>query len=42
MAAKYCDVKPKSRNSEVRIVFIARQRFGKHIATATNTQAMIK
>jgi hypothetical protein len=39
---QYCDMTPESRNSEVRIDFIARQRLGKHIPAATNTQATIE
>jgi hypothetical protein len=34
----YCGKTPESRNSEVRITFIARQRLGKHIVAQTNTQ----
>jgi hypothetical protein len=37
---KHCDM-PESRNSEIRIDFIARQQLGKHIPAATNTQATI-
>jgi hypothetical protein len=35
---QYCDMTPESRDSEVRIDFIARQRLDKHIPAATNTQ----
>jgi hypothetical protein len=39
---QYCDMTPKSRNNEVRTDFIARQRLGRHIPAATNTQATIE